>query len=66
MGRSDQNMKHIVLDLKTGVLATTNPIDTGITYAFTGSMLNIPLTAPQIIRMTLSIFRIKKKCAVHK
>lgn len=40
LGRSDQNMKLFVLDLKTGALATTNPIDTGITYAFAGSMLN--------------------------
>lgn len=40
LGRSDQNMKLFVLDLKTGVIATTAPIDTGITYAFAGSMLN--------------------------
>ena len=40
LGRSDQNLKLFVLDLKTGVLATTNPINTGITYAFAGSMLN--------------------------
>jgi len=40
LGRSDQNMKLFVLDLKTGALATTNPIDTGITFAFAGSMLN--------------------------
>ena len=40
LGRSDQNMKLFVLDLKTGALATTNPIDTGLTFAFAGSMLN--------------------------
>ncbi len=40
LGHSDQKMRLFVLDLKTGVLATTNPIDTGITFAFAGSMLN--------------------------
>lgn len=40
LGRSDQNMKLFVLDLKTGAIATTAPIDTGITYAFAGSMIN--------------------------
>lgn len=40
MGRSDQNLRLFVLDLKTGQLATTNPIDTGIQFAFAGSMLN--------------------------
>ena len=38
MGRSDQNLKFFVLDLKTGALLRT--IDTGIAYAFAGSMLN--------------------------
>ncbi len=38
MGRSDQNMRLFVLDLKTGSLLST--IDTGIQYAYAGSMLN--------------------------
>ena len=38
LGRSDQNLRLFVLDLKTGNLLRT--IDTGIPYAFAGSMLN--------------------------
>jgi type IV pilus assembly protein PilY1 len=38
MGRSDQNLKLFVLDLKTGVAA--NVIDTGIAKAFSGSLSN--------------------------
>lgn len=38
MGRSDQNLRLFVLDLKTGSLLRT--IDTGVQYAFAGSMLN--------------------------
>jgi type IV pilus assembly protein PilY1 len=45
MGRSDQNLKLFVLDLKTGALASGYPKDTGITYAFAGSMLNSTLDA---------------------
>ncbi|MBE0425176.1 MAG: hypothetical protein IBX72_00825 [Nitrospirae bacterium] len=39
LGRSDQNLRFFVLDLKTGALLRT--IDTGIQYAFAGSMLNV-------------------------
>lgn len=38
LGRSNQNMKFFVLNLKTGVVAQT--IDTTITEAFAGSMIN--------------------------
>ena len=38
MGRSDQNLRFFVLDLKTGTLLRT--IDTGIQYGFAGSLLN--------------------------
>lgn len=38
LGRSDQNLRLFILDLKTGSLLRT--IDTGVTYAFAGSMLN--------------------------
>ncbi|NWF51734.1 MAG: hypothetical protein HXY47_01455 [Nitrospirae bacterium] len=38
MGRSDQNLKLFVLDLETGALL--RKIDTGIQYAFAGSMYN--------------------------
>ena len=38
MGSSDQNLRLFVLDLKTGTLLRT--IDTGIQYAFAGSMFN--------------------------
>lgn len=38
MGRSDQNLRFFVLDLKTGSLLRI--INTGIQYAFAGSMLN--------------------------
>ncbi|MFZ3064116.1 MAG: PilC/PilY family type IV pilus protein [Nitrospirota bacterium] len=38
MGRSDQNLKFFVLNLETGSLLQT--IDTGIQYAFAGSMVN--------------------------
>jgi type IV pilus assembly protein PilY1 len=38
LGRSDQNLKLFVLDLKTGSLL--KKIDTGIQYAFAGSMFN--------------------------
>lgn len=37
-GRSDQNLKLFVVDLKTGFLERT--IDTGIQYAFAGSLAN--------------------------
>ncbi len=40
MGSSDQNLRLFVIDLATGALATTQPIDTGITNAFAGSMIN--------------------------
>ena len=39
MGSSDQNLRLFVLDLKTGALAP-DTMDTGIPYAFAGSMLN--------------------------
>ena len=38
LGRSNQNLKFFVLNLKTGALVQT--IDTGIPYAFAGSMMN--------------------------
>lgn len=38
MGRSDQNLRLYILDLKTGSLVRT--INTGIQYAFAGSMIN--------------------------
>jgi type IV pilus assembly protein PilY1 len=38
LGRSDQNLKLFVLDLKTGSLQRT--IDTGIPFAFASSMIN--------------------------
>lgn len=38
MGRSDKNLRLFILDLKTGALL--NKIDTGLPYAFAGSMLN--------------------------
>jgi len=38
LGRSDQNLRLFVLDLKTGSLLRT--IDTAIPYAFAGSMIN--------------------------
>lgn len=39
-GYSDQNLKLHILDLKTGALATTAPIDTEITNAFGGALNN--------------------------
>jgi len=39
LGRSDQNLQFFILDLKTGNLVRT--INTGIPYAFAGSMINI-------------------------
>lgn len=41
LGRSDQNMNIFVLDLKTGALL--RKIDTGINYAFAGSLYNATL-----------------------
>ncbi|GAB4390736.1 MAG: hypothetical protein Kow0025_24790 [Thermodesulfovibrionales bacterium] len=38
MGRSDQNLRLFVLDAKTGQLLRT--VDTGVQYAFAGSMIN--------------------------
>ncbi len=38
LGRSDQNLRFFILDLKTGNLVRT--VDTGIPYAFAGSMIN--------------------------
>lgn len=38
LGHSDQNLRLFILDLKTGSLERT--IDTGINYAFAGSMVN--------------------------
>ncbi len=43
LGKSDQNFKLFVLDLKTGTLA--RKIDTGITNAFGGSLYNATLDA---------------------
>lgn len=43
LGRSDQNLKLFILNLKTGNLLRT--IDTGIQYAFAGSMLNSTVDA---------------------
>jgi type IV pilus assembly protein PilY1 len=40
LGRSDQNLKFFVLDLKTGTQVAGSPFDTGIQNAFAGSMLN--------------------------
>jgi type IV pilus assembly protein PilY1 len=41
LGKSDQNLKLFVVDLKAGTLLRT--IDTGITEAFGGSLFNAPL-----------------------
>ena len=41
LGKSDQNLKIFVLDLKTGTLLRT--IDTGIQEAFGGSLFNSPI-----------------------
>ncbi len=41
LGRSDQNLRLFVLDLKTGELLRT--IDTGIQYAFGSSLYNTPV-----------------------
>ncbi len=41
MGRSDQSMKLFVLNLKDGNRAVNPYIDTGISNAFAGSMLNV-------------------------
>ena len=38
LGRSNQNLKFFVLNLKTGALVQT--IDSGVQYAFAGSMIN--------------------------
>lgn len=46
MGRSDQNLRLFVVDLKTGALLRT--IDTGIQYAFAGSMINAALDVADI------------------
>lgn len=46
MGRSDQNLRLFVVDLKTGALLRT--IDTGIQYAFAGSMINATLDVADI------------------
>jgi len=43
MGRSNQNLKFFVVDLRTGLLERT--IDTGITEAFAGSMLGAAIDA---------------------
>ncbi|MBP2683367.1 MAG: Tfp pilus assembly protein tip-associated adhesin PilY1-like protein, partial [Deltaproteobacteria bacterium] len=38
LGRSNQNLRFFIVDLRTGALVQT--IDTGIEYAFAGSMIN--------------------------
>ncbi len=38
LGRSNQNLRFFILDLRTGAVVQT--IDTGIAYAFAGSMIN--------------------------
>lgn len=43
LGRSDQNLRLFILDLKTGTQATPAPIDTGVQFAFAGSMLNVTI-----------------------
>lgn len=45
LGRSDQNLKIFILDLATGALLRT--IDSGIQYAFAGSMINSPMDFDQ-------------------
>ncbi len=42
-GSSDQNLKLYIVDLATGKLATTTPIDTGIKNAFASSVFNAPI-----------------------
>ena len=51
LGKSDQNLKLFVLDLKTGSLLRT--IDTGITYAFGGSLYNSTLDTERGAPQTL-------------
>ncbi|MFZ3136874.1 MAG: hypothetical protein WA126_05715 [Thermodesulfovibrionales bacterium] len=46
MGRSDQTLRLFLVDLKTGALLRT--IDTGIQYAFAGSMINATLDVADI------------------
>ncbi|MFZ5906508.1 MAG: putative Ig domain-containing protein [Nitrospirota bacterium] len=43
LGRSNQNLRLFILDLKTGTLLRT--LDTGIANAFAGSMLNVTVDA---------------------
>jgi type IV pilus assembly protein PilY1 len=45
MGRSDQNLRVFILDLAAGTLLRT--IDSGIQYAFVGSMINSPIDFDQ-------------------
>ncbi len=45
LGRSDQNLRIFILDLVTGSLLRT--IDSGIHYAFAGSMINSPMDFDQ-------------------
>lgn len=45
LGHSDQNLRFFVLDLATGSLLRT--IDTGIPYAFAGSLVNSPIDFDQ-------------------
>ncbi len=40
LATSDQNLRLFVLDLRDGTLQTAAPIDTGVQFAFAGSMLN--------------------------
>jgi len=39
-GESEQNLKLYILDLKTGALATTAPVDTGVSEGFAGNIMN--------------------------
>ncbi len=43
LGRSDQNLRFFVLNLKDGTKAVTPYIDTGIQYAFAGRLFNTTL-----------------------
>jgi type IV pilus assembly protein PilY1 len=43
LGRSDQNLRYFVLNLKNGTKAVTPSIDTGIQYAFSGRLYNTTL-----------------------
>ena len=63
-GESQQHLKLYVLNLKTGALATTAPIDTDISDAFAGNVMNTTLDTDQDYQDDVLYVPYVRKCSI--